>query len=173
MLLVSSPVYSQRITASLGDVVHDPSESVVPGAVFRIVNRDTAVVTTWKIDYHGRFFVPSLPPALFDISAEDSGFKRMMTAGYREPTKCTTSPETPSCWCSDIHELNPSRRGEAGRAEVVKRPSTNIRASKLTFKLLTILAWTGRLQSLGSITGAVSDPSGATVGKSLLQRRLV
>lgn len=65
---------------------------------------------------------------------------RMMTAGFREPTNCTTNPETPSCSCSGIDDLNSARRRGGGRAEVVKRCSTRVRASKLIFKLLTILS---------------------------------
>jgi len=81
MLLANFPADSQRITASLGGVVRDPSESAVPGAAIRIVNRGTAEVTLAKTDDHGRFLAASLPPAVYDISVEAGGFKRLEQKG--------------------------------------------------------------------------------------------
>jgi hypothetical protein len=87
-----------------------------------------------------------------------------ITAGFREPTKCATNPETLSCSCSGIDGLNSARRGGRGRAEVVKRCSAGILSSKPM-----LLGQSG----FGGIAKTVCDTSGATDGKSLSQRRLV
>jgi len=81
MLLANFPAHSQRITASLAGVVGDPSESVVPGALVRVINRGTAEVTLAKTDDHGHFLFPSLAPAVYDISVEGMGFKRLEQKG--------------------------------------------------------------------------------------------
>ncbi|MGH9665516.1 MAG: carboxypeptidase regulatory-like domain-containing protein, partial [Bryobacteraceae bacterium] len=80
-LLAAIPAYSQRITASLGGTVHDPSGSAVPGAQVRIANAGTAAVISLKTDQNGHFLAPSLPPGAYSVSIMASGFKRLDRTG--------------------------------------------------------------------------------------------
>ena len=80
-LAAGVPAYSQRITASLGGVVRDPTGSVIPGASVRLMNTGTASVIESKTDDNGRYLAPSLRPGPYDVSVEAKGFKRSERRG--------------------------------------------------------------------------------------------
>src|SRR5260221_948167 len=80
-LFIAAPAYSQRIAASLGGVVRDPSGSSVPGATVRITNTGTASVVNHKTDHDGRFLSPSLTPGLYNVTIAATGFKQLERKG--------------------------------------------------------------------------------------------
>jgi hypothetical protein len=80
-LLASMLAWSQRITASLGGIVRDPTQATIPGATVIITNSGTASAFRTITDRDGRFQAPSLPAGQYDISIEAAGFKRLERKG--------------------------------------------------------------------------------------------
>jgi hypothetical protein len=81
LLLAVLPAVAQRITASLGGTVTDPSGAAVPAATVRITNTGTANVFQAATDAAGRFLVPSLTPGQYDLSVDVKSFKRTERKG--------------------------------------------------------------------------------------------
>src|SRR5437762_6479716 len=81
LLLAAVPAWPQRITASLGGAVTDPSGAASPGARVKITNSGTAASFQQETDGEGRYLAPSLPPGPYDIVIEASGFKRTERKG--------------------------------------------------------------------------------------------
>ncbi len=81
LFVISTPATPQRITASLGGVVRDPSQATVPGAKIRITNEGTSSAFQTTTNQDGRFQAPSLPAGQYDVVIEAAGFKRLERKG--------------------------------------------------------------------------------------------
>ncbi|MGH9447093.1 MAG: carboxypeptidase-like regulatory domain-containing protein, partial [Terriglobia bacterium] len=81
MAMATVPAYSQRITASLGGVVHDPSGAVIPRAVVNVTNTGTNNTVQAHTDSAGRFMVTSLPPGSYKVTIDAQGFRRLIRSG--------------------------------------------------------------------------------------------
>lgn len=79
--LAALPLRAQRITASLGGTVQDPTGAVVPNATIRITNEATSNVVTETSDGQGHFLAPSLLPATYDVEIDATGFKHLLRKG--------------------------------------------------------------------------------------------
>ncbi|MEP6535755.1 MAG: carboxypeptidase regulatory-like domain-containing protein [Bryobacteraceae bacterium] len=76
MLLLSTFVVAQSDTASITGFVRDASGAVVPSANIVIRNEATGIERKTVSNPTGYFIVPNLPPALYTISVEATGFKK-------------------------------------------------------------------------------------------------
>jgi hypothetical protein len=81
LVAMTQLAFSQRITASLGGTILDPSGAAVPGAVVRIVNADTGAAFEQKSDQEGHFRAPSLTPGVYNVVIEAKGFKQTRRNG--------------------------------------------------------------------------------------------
>ena len=61
-------------TADLTGVVYDQSRAVLPGATVTATNTETNQARSATTDGVGRFTVPALPPGVYNVKAELSGF---------------------------------------------------------------------------------------------------
>ena len=80
-LFVSLPAFSQATTATMDGIVRDPSGAVVPGVVITATNVETHVSSNWVTGAEGRFTAPFLQPGEYEVTAEKSGFKKLVRRG--------------------------------------------------------------------------------------------
>ncbi len=80
LVLLLSPLAAkaQSGTSSIQGAVTDTTGAVVPGASVMLVNNATGVKFEAKSDQTGNYSFPTLPPGLYTLEVEKSGF-----AGYR------------------------------------------------------------------------------------------
>lgn len=77
LLVGTFHAYSQNITSSIVGQVSDSSGSAVPGAIVRIHNQDTGVVTETTVDPSGAYSVPNLLAGRYRVTASKEGFQTM------------------------------------------------------------------------------------------------
>ena len=70
----SARLYGQLNTASLNGTVTDPNGAVVAGAAVLVTNKDTNTERVTKTNDTGFFYVGSLPPGTYSVSASRQGF---------------------------------------------------------------------------------------------------
>ena len=77
ILLLACAAASAQQSASSGIIgqVTDASKSSVPGATVTVINVGTNAQRSATTDSEGRFSVPNLPPATYEIKVELSGFR--------------------------------------------------------------------------------------------------
>ncbi len=63
----------------LSGTVTDPSDAIVPGALVTLTSRTTAAVRTDTADANGAFSFPQLQPGRYDLKAEKTGFKTVIS----------------------------------------------------------------------------------------------
>ncbi len=68
--------WSQTVNATLLGTVTDASGAVVPGAKVTITETQTGVAHTAQTNESGNYIVPNLPPGLYSVSVEATGFKK-------------------------------------------------------------------------------------------------
>ena len=74
LLVLLTPVLFGQATSSLGGVVTDPSNSVVPGATITIVNTQTGVQRETTSNGDGVYSLPSVLPGTYNLTAKMTGF---------------------------------------------------------------------------------------------------
>ena len=74
-------VYAQVGVASVVGVVSDDSGSPVPLAVVTVVSSRTGLSRAITCDEGGAFTVPALPPGLYEVRAEATGFRPLRRSG--------------------------------------------------------------------------------------------
>ena len=75
--------YGQTTTASLSGIVTDASGAAIPDAVITASHAGTTAATKTSSDPSGRYVFPALPPGLYNLSVEKTGFKSSQLAGIR------------------------------------------------------------------------------------------
>jgi hypothetical protein len=65
---------SRATTAELTGIVRDSSRAVLPGALVTATSVDTNIARTATADGEGHYAIPALPPGLYNVKAELSGF---------------------------------------------------------------------------------------------------
>lgn len=65
-----------QVAGSITGSVTDTSGSVISGATVRLTNEGTGALMTQESDAQGNFVFTTVPPAIYSISAEQSGFKK-------------------------------------------------------------------------------------------------
>jgi hypothetical protein len=80
-LVLSAPLFAQSELAALTGTVTDPTGAVVAGAEVRAVNEATNVAATTVTNDDGRYFLPSLKPGVYSVTASRAGFKTSVNSG--------------------------------------------------------------------------------------------
>ncbi len=68
--------WSQVVSATLLGTVTDASGAVVPNAKVTITETQTSVVHTEQTNASGNYIVPNLPPGVYAVTVEATGFKK-------------------------------------------------------------------------------------------------
>jgi hypothetical protein len=76
-------VRAQAVSGTILGSVQDSSGAAVPGAAVIIVNAETGLSRAAVTDSAGEYVVPSLPPGMYNASAEMKGFKKVSISGIR------------------------------------------------------------------------------------------
>ena len=69
---------AQEFRATLNGIVQDTSGSVAPGARIEVTNIETGVVQQTTSLSQGEFTVPFMRPGTYTVSAELTGFKKVL-----------------------------------------------------------------------------------------------
>lgn len=72
---------TQAFSASLGGVVHDPSEAAIAGAKVIVANPEKGVTRTFTTDAEGRYSFALLPPGTYTLTVAADGFSTYKQAG--------------------------------------------------------------------------------------------
>ena len=75
--------YGQTTTASLSGIVTDASGAAIPDASITASHAGTTAATKTSSDPSGRYVFPALPPGLYNLSVEKTGFKSSQLTGIR------------------------------------------------------------------------------------------
>ena len=75
LLILPTQAFSQSRNANLGGTITDASGGLLRGVVVTATNTDTNVVLTATSNNAGVYNLPSLPPGMYKVSAEMSGFQ--------------------------------------------------------------------------------------------------
>jgi hypothetical protein len=74
--------FGQSSTGVIVGTVHDSSGSVVPGARTLVVNTGTNVAFSVDTDNAGSYYVPSLLPGRYQVTAQKSGFAEVSVTAF-------------------------------------------------------------------------------------------
>jgi len=74
-----SQVQAQSDTSTISGVVKDSSGSVVPNASVILRNESTSLERRIDTNNSGNFSAPTLPPGLYTITVQASGFKKYVS----------------------------------------------------------------------------------------------
>ena len=77
----SSYSVAQTTLAEIKGLVTDPTGAVIPGVSITITNVDTGVETAMTTNEVGSFYMRSVLPGVYDIQAEQAGFKSFRASG--------------------------------------------------------------------------------------------
>src|SRR5438128_969942 len=77
LCLSCSPLLAQVTSGTIFGSVKDPSGAVVPNASITVRAPDIGVTRTTTSSASGDFVVPNLPPAIYTITVDMQGFKKL------------------------------------------------------------------------------------------------
>src|SRR5450759_3596845 len=80
LLLGTSLAFAQSDLGSISGFVKDPSGAVVPKAQVSVKNEATGTERRTNTNESGFYVVTNIPPALYTVTAEASGFKKYETS---------------------------------------------------------------------------------------------
>ena len=84
-LLVQAVVsYAQESRGAILGRVTDPSGSPIAGAAVRATNPETGIAISAKANAEGNYFLPYLVPGKYAVSAELTGFKKLVQNDIEE-----------------------------------------------------------------------------------------
>ena len=75
------PLSAQQETATITGIVKDASGAIVPNATVTVTNVQTNISVRTETDDAGAYVVPSLRPGEYSVTAERSGFPRIVRSG--------------------------------------------------------------------------------------------
>ncbi len=78
LFLVVSGGWAQTETGQITGVVADPQGGTVAGAKIQVKNVATGAVRDVESDEHGSYTVPSLLPAVYEVTVEATGFSKLV-----------------------------------------------------------------------------------------------
>ncbi|MBI3694199.1 MAG: TonB-dependent receptor [Acidobacteria bacterium] len=73
--LFPSAAFGQAITGTVVGTIRDSSGAVIPNAKVVVANQNTGISSEWTTDTQGSYVAPYLPPGVYKITAEFSGFR--------------------------------------------------------------------------------------------------
>jgi hypothetical protein len=79
--VVAWPAIAVGPTGTIIGTVADPSEAVIPKAQITVRNQETNATRKVLTNDDGDFSVPLLPPGVYEVSAEEAGFRRSVYSG--------------------------------------------------------------------------------------------
>jgi Cna protein B-type domain. len=94
LLMLPLLVQAQQVTGSISGTVTDPSASAIPGATVLLTSEQTGTNRTIETDKEGNFTIPAVPPGMYTLSVEHTGFKKLqkqqieLTPGGTSPSAC-------------------------------------------------------------------------------------
>src|SRR5215831_8919234 len=77
-LLNVSVAFAQSGNAQLGGLIEDSSKALIPGVTITATNVDTNVTQTTLSNESGTYTFAALPPGKYKVSADLSGFKKVV-----------------------------------------------------------------------------------------------
>ncbi len=83
LLLFSAQAFSQSSNASIGGLVMDESEGVLPGATVTVTNVDTGIEKEGFTNDSGVYNFPGLQVGLYTVTAELEGFQKQTKTNVR------------------------------------------------------------------------------------------
>ena len=90
VLIAPEAARAQGPTGTIAGIVTDSSGAVLVDARVSIVNRDTGQARAVTTSADGSYSAPSLPPGVYRVTAEATGFKRLARAASVEAGMTTT-----------------------------------------------------------------------------------
>jgi len=81
LLILAATLSAQSELATLTGTVTDPSGGVVPNVDITITNEATSLSAAARTNDNGRYFVPSLRPGVYTVTASLAGFKKYTNSG--------------------------------------------------------------------------------------------
>jgi len=81
LLFLAQPVQAQGPTATLGGRVTDAQQAPAPGAMVTVRHEATGAIWTLTSDGDGRFSAPMLPPGVYVVEVQLTGFSTWRTEG--------------------------------------------------------------------------------------------
>ena len=82
-LCLTPGVMAQNVTGTISGVITDATAAVVPTVSVTVVNQGTNAAYTGTSDSLGAYSIRSLPIGVYDLTAENPGFKRFEATGIR------------------------------------------------------------------------------------------
>ncbi len=83
ILLAAALLVAQTSFGTITGVLKDPSGATVPGATITVTNDNTGLSRKVNTGANGNYFVPSLLPGPYTITAELEGFKKAVSAANK------------------------------------------------------------------------------------------
>src|SRR3989475_3180795 len=85
LMLVFSlpPSYGQIVTATLSGTITDPTGAAIPEASVTATKVATGAATKATTDGAGNYSLPSLPPGIYKLTVEKTGFKATVLSGIQ------------------------------------------------------------------------------------------
>jgi len=83
LVLMAPHVYAQRTTGDLLGVVRDASGAVLPGVTVSVAGQNIVGTQTTTTTENGSYRIGNLPPGIYAVTYELSGFKTIVMQGLR------------------------------------------------------------------------------------------
>src|SRR5215204_1723813 len=86
---IAGSAWGQAVTASLVGTITDASGAVVVNAKVVLTETNTAVGRTANTNESGNYSFPNLPPGMYSVTVEQTGFKKATRGGVDVPVNTT------------------------------------------------------------------------------------
>jgi hypothetical protein len=90
ILLSPGPAHAQAPTGTIAGVVSDATGARVANARVTLVNQETGQTRTLSAAAEGSYSAAALPPGVYEVTADATGFKRLTRAAHVEAGTTTT-----------------------------------------------------------------------------------
>ena len=80
LIAAALPLCAQNY-GEINGTVTDPTGAIIGGATVTVTNTATNIARTVQTNASGNYTVPFLAPGLYDVRAEQAGFKAVSRAG--------------------------------------------------------------------------------------------
>ena len=112
-VMLAAMACAQGTDAVVTGTVTDPSGSAIPGATVRARNTRTGVVTSIQSNGAGVYVFPALPPGLYQLGAERSGFRAVSVEGLELQVGARVNVALPMAVASTVETVEVRAAGEA------------------------------------------------------------
>lgn len=112
LVFSAAGLYAQFTDGSIAGTVTDPSGAAIIGVKITAKNVQTAQLSTGETDKIGYYYVPHLPPGVYEVRIEAAGFKEMVLNNVTVNASVTT-PANATLQLGSIHEVVEVAEGTA------------------------------------------------------------